>query len=350
MTRLAVALFALALFSPLAADAQAAGRVYKVAIIFTASPIAEMTEETHSGLRALFGELRRLGYVEGLNLVVERHSALGHPERFPAIAAEVVRLNPDVIVVPSTRLALAVRAATTTIPIVGEVFAPVERGLATSLARPGGNVTGITGGPGPQILGKWLSLLQEAVPHASRVAFLGLSSSWNAQMGRRLREAAQQLGITLVHVPMDGPFGEAQLLNAFRSMERDRAQALLLENLPEYWVKRHIIADLAIRHRVPAIHQSLDFVQDGLLMSYGTGPTWGRLAGYVDRILKGARRADLPIEQPTEYKLAVNLKTAKTLGLTIPPSVLARADEVLGETHTITLGMRRTPHDDHRNA
>ena len=180
------------------------GRAYKVAIIATAARAEDITEaSTNPYVRSFFGELRRLGYVEGRNLVVERRSALGRPEDFAKIASEVVRVKPDVIVVFSARLAQAVKAATSTIPIVGAVFAPVESRLATSLARPGSNFTGLAEVPDNQILGKWLSLLHEAAPHASRVGFLSLSRSWNSEIGRTLRGAGQQLGIDLTRVPME---------------------------------------------------------------------------------------------------------------------------------------------------
>jgi putative tryptophan/tyrosine transport system substrate-binding protein len=319
-----------ALAASRAGEAQQAGRIYKIAIIFTMSPVAEMTETHSPGLGAFLGELRRIGYVEGSNLVIERRSALGKPERFREIADEVVRLNPDVIVVPSTRLAQAVMAATKTIPIVGEVYAPVEKGLAFSLARPGGNFTGVTGDPGPEIHAKWLSLLHESAPQVSRVAFLGLSSSWNTQAGQVLREAAQRLNLTVALSPLDGPFGEAQYVSAFRFMAQNRAQALLLDNLPEHWQNRQIIADLAVRYRLPAISQSAGLAEAGLLMSYGAPlNSFGRLAGYVDRVLKGARPGDLPIGEPTHYKLVINRKTARAIGLTIPASLLTRAGQII---------------------
>src|SRR5262245_23770661 len=318
------------LAAPLAAEAQHAAKIYKIAIIFTMSPVAEMTEAGSPGFRAFAGELRRLGYVEGSNLVVERHSALGRPERFREIAADVVRLNPDVIVVPSTRLAQAIMAVTKTIPIVGEVYAPVESGLALSLARPGRNFTGVSADPGPQIHAKWLSLLHESAPQISRLAFLGLSSSWTTQVGQVVREAALRLNITVALSPMDGPFEGAQYVSAFRFMAQNRADALLLQNLPEHWQNRQLIADLAVQYRLPAISASAGLTEAGLLMSYGVGMnSFGRLASYVDRVLKGARPGDLPIEEPTDYKLIINLKTARALGLTIPPSLLLRADQVI---------------------
>jgi ABC-type uncharacterized transport system substrate-binding protein len=320
-----------ALSAPLAATAQPAGRVYKLALIVTAMPVAEMTEGANVLLRSFFGELRRLGYAEGQNLVVERRSALSRAERFQEIAIEVVRLGPEVIVASSSRMAVAVKAATSTIPIVGMVSAPVEWGLATSLARPGGNFTGTSGDPGVVIAGKQLSLLVEALPGASRVAYLGPKSTWNvAPRGPVLREAAQRLGIVLVLTPMDGPFGETQYRNAFRAMVRNRVQAVLVPYQSEHWPHLRVIADLAARHRMPAMYPWRAGVEAGGLMSYASDRDEFRvLAGYVDRILRGARPADLPIEEPTTFSLVINLKAAKALGLTIPPSLLARADQVI---------------------
>jgi len=313
-------------------EAQPGGRLYRLALVFTATPVAEMTESASPTLRAFFGELRRLGYAEGQNLVVERRSALGRPERFPEIAAEVVRLNPDVIVVNANRAARALKAATGTIPIVGATLSyPVEYGLATSLARPGGNLTGLTDDAGPEISAKELALLTEAVPGTSRLAYLGTTNLWSGLVGRLLQAAAQRLGVALVAVLMDGPFQETQYLEAFRTMAGNGAQALLIGTVGEHFVNRRLIAELAAKHRLPTMGPGRVFAEDGGLLSHGINApdNWRRAASHVERILKGAKPADLPIEQPTKFEFVINLKTAKALGLTIPPSVLARADEII---------------------
>jgi putative ABC transport system substrate-binding protein len=317
--------------APLAAQAQLARRAYRIAVV-SGLPVAEMTAEMTAapGWRAFFVELQRLGYVEGQNLVVERRSALGR--RFPEIAAEVVRLNPDVIVVGPNRLAAAFKVETATIPIVGaSLTAPLESGLITNLAQPGGNLTGLTDDAGPEIFSKQLELLTEALPGTSRVAFVPLTTLWNGSAGRLLRGAAQQLGVTLVAAPMDGPFQEAQYLEAFATITRAGAQALLVGPTAEHYVNRRLIAKLAVQNRLPAAASWREFVEVGCLMSYGVNnwDNFRRAAHYVDRILKGAKPADLPVEQPTKFELVINLKAAKALGLTIPPAVLARADEVI---------------------
>jgi putative ABC transport system substrate-binding protein len=320
------------LAAPPTAETQPAGRVYRLALVFTATPVAEMTESASPTLRAFFGELRRLGYTEGQNLVVERRSALGRPERFPEIAAEVVHLNPDVIVIGGNRAARAVKAASGTIPIVGATLSfPVEYGLVTSLARPGANLTGLTDDAGPEISAKELSLLTEAVPGTARLAYLGTTNLWNGPVGRLLRAAAQRLGVTLVPALMDGPFQEAQYVEAFRTMVGNGAQALLIGSVGEHFVNRRLIVELAAKHRLPMMAPGRVFVEDGGLLAHGINApdNWRRAALHVERILKGAKPADLPIEQPTKFEFVVNLKTAKALGLTIPPSVLARADEVI---------------------
>jgi putative tryptophan/tyrosine transport system substrate-binding protein len=318
------------LAAPLAVEAQQAGKVYRLAIVATTLPAAEYM--TDPAVREFFVELRRLGYVEGQNLVVERRSALGRPERFPEIAAEVVRLNPDVILAGSNRVLRAVKAATATIPIVGPSLSfPVEYGLATSLARPGANLTGLTDDAGPEIYAKGLELLRDAVPGTSRVANLTTTAMSNGPVGTLLRDGARQLGVTLVPVLMDGPFQEAQYLEAFQTMTRHGAQAVLIGNIGEHFANRRLISELATRHRLPTMAPGREFVGVGSLMTYGVSypDNWRRAATYVDKILKGAKPADLPIQEPTKFELVINLKTAKALGLTIPPSVLVRADEII---------------------
>jgi putative ABC transport system substrate-binding protein len=331
LTRLTALAASAFLAAPLGAEAQPGSKVSRIAIVVTALPVAEMTESAPAW-RAFFGELRRLGFVEGQNLAVERRSALGHPERFADIAAEVVRLNPDVIVVGGNRIARAVQTATRTTPIVGPALSfPVEYGLATSLARPGGNLTGLTDDAGPEVDAKALELLTEAVPGISRVAYTATTTIWNGPMGQLLREGAQRRGITLFAALMDGPFLEAQYVETFRALTRSGEQALLVGPTGEHWANRRLIADLAVRNRIPTMTPGRDFVEAGALMAYGVSlsDNWRRAAHYVERILRGTKPGDLPIQQPITFELVINLKTAKALGLTIPPTVLARADETI---------------------
>jgi putative ABC transport system substrate-binding protein len=328
MVPLVVALLA----APFTADGQATLKVYRIAIIFSQVPVGDMTEAANPPLRAFFGEMRQLGYVEGQNLVIERRSALGHLERFPEIATEVVRLNPDLIVVSANRMARAFRAETSTIPIVGAGLSfPVEYGLAVSLARPGGNLTGIADDAGPEIAAKALELLGEAVPGTARVAYTATTTLWNGPMGQLLRDAAHRRGIILIPTLMDGPVLEAQYRETFGKVTQTGAQAVLIGPSSEHWGNRRLIAELALRNRLPTMAPWREFVEAGGLMAYGvsTPDTWRRAALYADRILKGARPADLPIEQATKFELVINLRTSRALGLTIPPAVLARADEVI---------------------
>jgi putative ABC transport system substrate-binding protein len=244
----------------------------------------------------------------------------------------VVRLKPDVIVVGGNRVARAVLSATSTTPIVGAALSfPVEDGLTTSLARPSGNLTGLTDDAGPGVAAKALELLTEVVPGIGRVAYTALTTNWNGPMGQVLREAAQRRGVTLLPALMDGPFLEAQYVETFRALTRTGAQALLVGPTAEHFANRRLIVKLAAESRLPTMAPWREFVEVGSLMAYGisTPDNWRRAAQYVDKLLKGATPADLPIEQPTKFEFVINLKTAKALGLTIPPAVLARADEVI---------------------
>jgi ABC-type uncharacterized transport system substrate-binding protein len=318
------------LVAPLAAAAPPLGRVYRLGIVSTAGPVAQMMESgtARNFYQAFYGELRRLGYEEGQNLIVERWSAEGRPERYPDIVAEAVRRTPDVILTVSSRLARLFQAATTTIPIVAFTADPIATHLVTDLARPGGNLTGLSVDAGEELRSKQLELLHEAVPGLARVAFLGVSRppGWT-----RLLEGARQLGVTLQHVQMDGPYQEAQYVAAFQTMAEHQAQAVLVLDQPEHATNRQRIVELAAWHRLPGMYPSRQFVAVGGLMSYGANieDLWRRAAGYVDRIFKGAKAGDLPFEQPTTFDLVINLNTAQALRLTIPPSILFQATEVI---------------------
>jgi ABC-type uncharacterized transport system substrate-binding protein len=333
MTRVSmVALLALALLAaPLTAEAQSAGTVRRVALVFSTSPVSGMAgpEPTHPTARAFVEGLRALGYVEGQNLILERRSAEGRFERFGDIMRELVALNVDVLVTSANPVTREARRLTTTIPIVMAFSVdPVGFGLVASLARPGGNVTGLSGDAGPGLEGKQLELLKEALPKIARVALLGSRSEWESPRGQSVRAAAPALGLTLLHAES----AANDYTRAFTTIARERPDALFVGAFgPELFANRQRIADFATQSRVPSMGWTRGFTEAGGLMSYGVnGPELARrAAGYVDRILKGAKPADLPVEQPTKFELVINLKTAKALGLTIPPSVLARADEVI---------------------
>ena len=266
----------------------------------------------------------------GQNLILERRASEGRSERFGDIVAELVRLKADVIVTNSDPMAGAAKAVTTTVPIVMATSNdPVGVGLVQSLARPGGNITGLTVAVGPEIEAKRLELLIAMLPSVSRVAYLASKEDkdWESPYGKSVRRAAQALGVTLVLAE----FTAHQYTNAFTLISRARAEALFVSRLGPTYADRALIVDFATRTRLPSIFAYREAVELGGLMSYGASviDLLRRAAGYVDKILKGAKPADLPVEQPTKFELVINLKTAKALGLTIPQSLLLRADEVI---------------------
>jgi putative ABC transport system substrate-binding protein len=312
--------------APLAVEAQPAGKVWRIGVLSTVpNPPSDA---------AALQSLREHGYVEGRNLVVEWRFSEGRDERFADFAAEFVRLKVDLIVTVSNPGAQAAKKATTTIPIVMVASVSPERiGLVASLARPAGNVTGLTLDTGPEIVGKMLQLLKETVPKVSRVATLATPATgvWFDESGAPVREiaaAAQELRLTLVPLVARGPDDFA---GAFAAAAHGRAEALLVDNSALAFVHRHLIMESAAKLRLPAVYPIKQFADDGGLMAYGIDlkDLIRRAATYVDKILKGAKPADLPVEQPTKFELVINLKTAKALGLTIPPSVLGRADQVI---------------------
>src|SRR5438105_5887750 len=312
--------------APLAAEAQQAGKVYRIGYLST--PTRESVEH---GLQAFLRKLRELGFVEGHNLIIEYRWAEGNVERLPDLAAELVRRNVDVIVAPAGSAALAAKSATSSIPIV-MIFPsdPVEIGLVASLRRPGGNITGTTFTPGPEIFGKQLQILKEAIPHASRVAILSNPAdplSFALQM-KEVEATARSLRIPLQHVEAKGP---EDFDSAFAAMARERADALLVGGTSTFLAHRAKLAELALKGRLPTMYSFRENVEAGGLMAYAVNMAdfVGRAAVYVDKILRGAKPADLPVEQPTKFELVINLKTAKALGLTIPQSLLLRADEVI---------------------
>jgi putative ABC transport system substrate-binding protein len=273
-------------------------------------------------------ELRMLGYVEGQNILIELRFAEGRLEAFPALAEELVQLKVDVIVAPYTAAALAAKGATSSIPIVfAAVSDPVGNGLIASLPHPGGNITG-TSDVGVDLAAMRLDLLKQLVPRLKRVAALGhpADTVWEPTW-REVQAAARQLRIDLVPVLVATP---DQLETAFAGLNR-RVQALFVASQLLFAVHRRKVIDLASLARLPAIYESRRYPDAGGLMSYGPNyrALYRNAARYVDKILKGARPADLPVEQPTDYELVINLKTAKALGLTIPQSVLLRTNEVI---------------------
>ena len=329
-TAMTIALAALGLLAvlaaQLAAEAQQAGKVYKLGLLYAGS--AGFDPEKNISDQAFALGLKEHGYVLGRNLSLELRAAEGKQERLPALMAELVRLKVDVIVTPGTLATVAAKGATTTIPIVMvSVGDPVGTGLIASLARPGGNITGLSDA-NVEMSAKRVELLKQTVPAASRMAIvLNPGHPPNAAQLRETQVAAKALGVELQSFEVRSP---EDFETAFTAIGRARSQAVII--LPDAltFAYQDRLAALAVKHRLPAIYSVRPFVEAGGLMAYGASFTdlFRRSAGYVDKILKGAKPADLPVEQPTKFDLVINLKTAKTLGLKIPQSLLMNADQV----------------------
>jgi putative tryptophan/tyrosine transport system substrate-binding protein len=276
-------------------------------------------------------ELRRLGFVEGQNLVIERYSAEGRTDQFSELARDVVRSNPDLIFADQTSLVLALKAATTTIPIVSSATGdPVAVGIATSLARPGGNIAGITN-TGPEFWGKYVELLREAVRGLSSVGFLASRKGWEFPEGVAVQEAARRVQISLIGPPLDYPLDAAEYRRVIAAMAQAGAQALIVQAQPQNFQNLRLIIELAEKGRLPAIYPFLDSVKLGGLMAYAADghETLRQQANQIAQILRGASPGDIPFYQPTKFHLAINLKTAKALGIELSASLVARADEVI---------------------
>ena len=304
---------------PVAARAQQPAKKHRIAVVTPLGSVADVSENSvYTGWSALFKELRRLGYVEGKNLTMERYSGGGQPERFGELAREVVYTGPDVIVTSGNALAMAFKTATPTIPVVGVVADPVAYGLTTSVARPGGNFTGISVDAGIELVAKYLEMVRETVPMATKVGFLATREAWDQAQRRTLSEIAGRAGILLLGPPLASPINEAEYRRVLLAMAQEHAGAVIVSTQTENFGYRRAIVGLAEETRLPMFYPYREFVEVGGLMSYGTDipDAFRRLAGYVDRILKGARPGDLPIYQATKLELVLNMKTAKALGLT----------------------------------
>ena len=320
-----IAILALGLLAaPLTADAQQAKNVPRIGYLSATSPsaLAGWSEAFRQGLR-------ELGYVEGKNIVVEYRYAEGKFDRLPDLAAELVRLKVDIIVSVGPAVTSRIKEATGTIPIVMcFAFDPVGSGFVASLARPGGNITGLST-LSPELGGKQLELLKEILPQFSRLAVLGDSTEpGNARSLQELERAAKAFGVTLQPIDVVSP---TDIETAFRAASKGSGDAVLVLPSPVTLLQRTQVLELAVQHRLPAIYSLPLFVQAGGLMFYGPSfpDLFRRAATYVDKILKGAKPADLPVEQPTKFDLIINLKTAKQLGITIPPIVLYQATKVI---------------------
>jgi putative ABC transport system substrate-binding protein len=310
------------LFAPLAARAQQAAKVYRIGILETI-PAARNA----ANLDALRKGLRDLGYVEGRNLVIEYRSADGHPERFPDLASELVRLKVDLIVTRGTPAASAAKNATETIPVIMATMGD-PRAIVASFARPGGNITGVTTFS-TELTAKRIELLKELVPNLSRIALLhNMGNPAVPPEWEETKTAARSLGLQaeLLDVRSQGDLGRA-----FELAVRQHVDALVIGADGLTQLHKQTIVDLVARNRLPAAYPAREFVEAGGLMAYAVNypDLYYRFASFADKIFKGAKPAELPVEQPTKFELVINLKTAKALGLTIPQSVLLRADEVI---------------------
>jgi len=306
------------------ADAQESRRVYRIGFLFAGNPPA-----VASRIKAFREELIERGYVQGKNLILETRYGEGRGDRMPALATELVQLKVDVIVTAGPTDTRAAKNSTNTLPIImAQDSDPVASGFVASLAHPGGNITGLST-LSPQISGKQLELLKEIVPKLSRVAVLrNPSEPGNAETLREMHLAGEAIAVRLQYLNVSEP---VDLANAFAKIETDRANAMIVLRNPVASSHRKRIIDFTAQHRLPAMHVSPDWVENGALMSYSLDvlDNYRRAATYVDRIFKGAKPADLPVEQPRKFEFVINLKTAKQIGLTIPPNVLARADRVI---------------------
>jgi ABC-type uncharacterized transport system substrate-binding protein len=311
--------------APLAAEGQQAGKAVRIGLLDSGA------SDPSSDVRwkAFRERLRALGYVEGQTVIFEPRWANGQMARLPSLAAELINIKVDIVVTASTEAALVAKRATSSIPIVTATGVdPVGLGLVATLARPGGNVTGVIS-LASELAGKRLELLKQLIPRASRVAILRDPDNRASALDMRDTEtAARPVGVVLHSVGVRGP---KDFDAAFLAIKRARAEAVILLGNTEFIADCRHLAELALMHRLPMMAQSAEYVQAGVLVSYGTDypDLFRRAAAYVDKILKGAKPADLPIEQPTKFELVINYKTAKAIGITIPPSLLQRADEVI---------------------
>jgi putative ABC transport system substrate-binding protein len=306
------------------AAAQQPTKVPRIGYLGGTSPSANAAR-----IEAFRQGLRELGYVEGRNMIIEWRHAEAKLDRLPALAAELVRLKVDILVTGGPPATRAAKEATVTIPVVMAFDDdPIGNGFVASLARPGGNITGLSS-LAPELSGKQLELLKEILPKLSRVAVLGSSTRpGTAQTLKETELAAGVFGVKVLYLDLISP---KDIETGFREAREGRADAMLILSSPIFSSQRTQLVDLAAKSRIPATYSTTEFVEDGGLMSYGvnTSGLYRRAGAYVDKILKGTKPADLPVEQPKKFEFIINLKAAKQIGLTIPPNVLARADRVI---------------------
>ena len=321
------------LAEPFAAHAQQAGKVHRIVVAHPSHPIADLRETGPIVFyRAFFNELRRLGYVENRNLMVERYSAEGRTERHAEIAREAVKSRPDLIFAVTPELVREFKAATATIPIVALTADPIRFGLVASIARPGGNVTGVATDAGVEELwSKRLQILKELDPRVSKVALLCPKARWESIYRQELIPVAQQIGVAIFGAAVSSPAQASEYQRAFVEISERRAMAVLVDGTAENLTNRQLITEMCERASLPAIYPYREYAEVGGLMVYAVDlvSQGRRAAAQVDAILRGANPGEIPFSLVTKYEFIINLKTAKALGLEIPATLLVRADEVL---------------------
>jgi ABC-type uncharacterized transport system substrate-binding protein len=314
------------------AQAQQTGKVYRVAFAHPTAPVADQNQASKGSLAmpAMFEELTRLGYVEGRNLLIERYSGEGRAAHYPELAHQIVSRKPDLIIAFNTYFVLDLKAATSTTPIVGVFGDPVFYGIVPSLARPGGNITGVSVDVGTDQWAKRVQLLKEAVPQISRLGFL-ITRSRREQFSAVIREIELRNSVSIVGPPLEPPTDELEYHRVFAALAQEGAEGLLVSGEAEHDTNRRLIVELAEKGRLPTIYPHPQFVEAGGLIAYGidNSDVGHRMADLADEILKGAKPGDIPIYQPTKFELSINLKTAKALGIELPPLLVTRADSVI---------------------
>ena len=316
---------------PLVARAQQPRKQHRLAFVHSGIPANKLTAAAGPfWIRRFYETLEKLGHREGSNLVVERFSAEGHSDRFASLTAEVVNSKPDVIVSNFTALVRTFLATTDSIPIVGITTDPVAGGLIASLARPGGNLTGVSVEAGPEIVEKRLQIMKEAMPSVEKVVYLASNNRLDGIVGDSYRAAARQLGLVLTETFLS-QVDEAQLRRSFAEMAERGTDAILIEDSGSFLALRALLVELAANSRIPVVYTYRDYIDAGGLMAFAPdlGELAERMASDVHQIFEGAKAADLPFYLPNKFQLIVNLKTAKAIGVEIAPSLLARADEVI---------------------
>ena len=315
---------------PVASSAQR--RLPRIAVVHPSHPVAVLSAiKGNQFFRGFFAELERLGYSEGKNLTVERYSGDGRTDRYAEFAKEIVSRSPDVIFVISSRMVEHFKSATQMTPIVGVISDPIARHFSRSIGRPGGNITGVVTDAGLEIWEKRLALLKEVAPKADRVGFLAPKGTIEGPEGRAVREASERMNVALTMGPLESPINQLEYVRVFGVFAQESVRALVVSDAAENATYSGTVVELAAKARLPAIGWLRDFTEDGGLMAYAIDlvDLYGRAAGQVAQILNGTKVGEIPFYRATTFKLIINLKTAKALGLNVPPTLLARADEVI---------------------